>query len=118
MAIIVGSASAGIGGMLYMIMPSSSGTFQNSITLEAMGWISLALVIFTLWRPLISLVGSFVFGALYICSSFLDSTIPQKILEMLPYFVTIIVLIVTSIMDSKKAQPPARLGLNYFREER
>lgn len=118
LAIIVGSAIAGIGGMLYMIIPSSSGTFQNSLTLQAMGWISLALVIFTLWRPLISILGSFVFGALYICGTYLDVNVPVEFLNMLPYIVTIIVLIVTSILDSKRAQPPASLGSNYFREER
>lgn len=117
-AILVGSAIAGIGGMLYMIIPSSSGTFQNSNTLEAMGWIALALVIFTLWRPNISIIGSFVFGALYIAGSYVDVGVPTEILNMLPYFVTIVVLIVTSIMDNKTAQAPASLGLNYFREER
>lgn len=119
MAILVGSAIAGIGGMLYMIIPSSMGTFQNSITLEGMGWISLALVIFTLWRPLISIIGSFVFGALYIFGTYFGTELlPKEFWNMLPYVVTIIVLIVTSILDSKKAQPPASLGTNYFREER
>ena len=37
---------------------------------------------------------------------------------MLPYVMTIVVLILTSIMDKKESQPPASLGLNYFREER
>jgi simple sugar transport system permease protein len=37
---------------------------------------------------------------------------------MLPYVVTIIVLIFTSIRDKKENQPPESLGLSYFREDR
>ena len=44
------------------------------------------------------------------------ATIP--LLKMLPYVVTILVLIVTSIRNKKENQPPASLGLSYFREER
>ena len=38
--------------------------------------------------------------------------------EMLPYVVTIVVLIITGIKNKKENQPPANLGLSYFREER
>ena len=41
-----------------------------------------------------------------------------KLLQMLPYVVTIIVLIVTSVRKKRENQPPASLGLPYFREER
>ena len=37
---------------------------------------------------------------------------------MLPYVVTIVILISTSLMKKKENQPPASLGLPYFREER
>ena len=37
---------------------------------------------------------------------------------MLPYVVTILVLIVVSIRKRRENQPPASLGLSYFREER
>jgi simple sugar transport system permease protein len=40
------------------------------------------------------------------------------LMKMLPYVVTIIVLVVTSIRDKKENQPPASLGMPYFREER
>lgn len=42
----------------------------------------------------------------------------MKLLRLLPYVITVIVLIITSIMDKKENQPPAALGTNYFREER
>ena len=42
----------------------------------------------------------------------------KKLFEMLPYVVTIVILITTSLMKKKENQPPAALGLPYFREER
>ena len=42
----------------------------------------------------------------------------QEIFKMLPYLVTIAVLIVVSLRNKKENQPPASLGLAYFREER
>ena len=43
---------------------------------------------------------------------------PKSLLEALPYVVTIIVLIITSIFGGKMVQPPQALGTNYFREDR
>ena len=37
---------------------------------------------------------------------------------MLPYVVTIVVLIITSMRNKRESQPPASLGLSYFREDR
>lgn len=42
----------------------------------------------------------------------------QELFRMLPYIVTIIVLIIVSLRRKKEDQPPAALGLSYFREER
>ncbi|MDD6302204.1 MAG: hypothetical protein PUA56_02690 [Bacillales bacterium] len=42
----------------------------------------------------------------------------MKLLNLLPYIVTIIVLIVTSIIGKRSVQPPSSLGVSYFREER
>ena len=95
------------------------------LSLEAFGWLSIALVIFALWRPHLTIVGSTVFGLLFSCSSYIANiegiqmTMAAKpILKMLPYVVTIVVLIVSSIRNKRENQPPASLGLSYFREER
>lgn len=120
LAIIIGSAIAGLGG-LYYVMEYNSGTFDNTSTIQAFGWLAVALVIFTLWNPTLSILGSFVFGALYILGPSITGNISLAFLEIIklaPYFVTIIVLIITSIFGSKSVQPPASLGVNYFREER
>ena len=42
----------------------------------------------------------------------------QELYKMIPYVVTIIVLILVSVRDKKENQGPASLGLSYFREDR
>lgn len=114
LATCIGCGISGIGG-LFCIMDYMGGNWEYM--LEAFGWLSIALVIFTLWRPALSIPGSIIFGGLYIVSNYII-VLPTELIKMLPYIVTIIVLIITSIIDSKETQPPASLGLNYFREER
>ena len=69
---------------------------------------------------LVSIIGSIIFGALYIASNYIIgiSFAEMKLLKLLPYVITVIVLIVTSIIGKKETQPPASLGVNYFREDR
>lgn len=114
-AILIGSAIAGLGGLFYL-MDYVSGSWENSNTIQAMGWLAIALVIFTLWRPDLSIIGSIVFGALYLEATKLRTIL--YLLDAIPYLITILVLILTSVFDSKENQPPASLGLPYFREER
>ena len=42
----------------------------------------------------------------------------QELFKAIPYVVTLVVLIITSMRKKREYQPPASLGLNYFREER
>lgn len=117
LATCIGCGISGIGG-LFCIMDYMGGNWEY--ILEVFGWLSIALVIFTLWRPALSIAGSIIFGGLYIAYSYIGGiTFAQiELIRMLPYVMTIVVLILTSIMDKKESQPPASLGLNYFREER
>lgn len=118
-AILTGSAIAGLGGVYY-IMDYIGGSWENSSTIEGLGWLAIALVIFTMWKPDFSIIGSIIFGALYIASNYIIgiSFAQMKLLKLLPYVITVIVLIVTSIIGKKETQPPASLGVNYFREDR
>lgn len=118
-AILTGSAIAGFGGFFY-IMDYICGSWNNASTIEGLGWIAIALVIFTLWKPDLSILGAIIFGALYISPAKITgvSFTVMTALKMLPYVVTVIVLIVTSVLDSKENQGPAALGAPYFREER
>ena len=122
-ATCIGSAVAGLGGFYYIIDYMASQ--EAYLSLESFGWLSIALVIFALWRPHMTIIGSTVFGFLFSCSSYISniSWIPMTmsskyILKMLPYAVTILVLIITSARNKKENQPPAALGLSYFREDR
>ena len=117
LATCIGCGIAGLGGLSY-IMDYLNGNWEYSI--DAMGWLSIALVIFTVWRPNLSILGSFLFGGLYIAYNYITGiTFGEKeLLKMLPYVVTILVLVITSIRDKKENNPPAGLGVNYYREER
>mgnify|MGYP004452992297 CR=1 FL=1 len=117
-ATIIGSIIAGLGG-LYYIMDYANGVWSNN-GFGDRGWLSIALVIFAMWRPNLSIIGSILFGLLYVIPTYIPgiSVTIKKIFEMLPYAVTIIVLVITSIRNKKENQPPASLGLAYFREER
>jgi len=115
-ATIIGSAIAALGG-LFTIMEYMGGNWEY--ILEGFGWLSVALVIFTVWRPALSILGSLIFGGLYISAAYINVSFAQtELLKTVPYVITILVLIITSIVGSKKAQPPASLGINYFREDR
>lgn len=125
-ATCIGCGVAALGGLFYIM--DYSGSQESYKSIEPMGWLAVALVIFTLWRPILTIFGSIAFGALYIASSYLPIFFPEffnsaglalkPLLKMIPYVVTILVLIVTSIRNKKENQPPASLGLSYFREER
>lgn len=118
-AIAIGSAIAGMGGSFY-ILDFIKGSWENSATVAAMGWIAIALVIFSLWRPALSIFGAILFGALTAAPSYITgiSFSEMKLLKVLPYVVTVIVLIITSIRNSRENQGPAAIGVAYFREER
>ncbi len=69
-----------------------------------------------------SIFASILFGGLYILYLFLPMNIEhmeyQQLYKMIPYVVTLVVLVITSIRNKRENQPPASLGLPYFREER
>ena len=117
LATIIGGGISAIGGMVYIM--TIAGCVWNHEGLSGVGWLAVALVIFCLWRPLSSIWGSVLFGALMILYLRLNIPfIPMQIYKILPYVVTVIVLIVSSMRNQKENQPPEGLGLNYFREER
>lgn len=117
LATCIGCGIAGLGGLSF-VMDYLHGNWEYCI--DGIGWLAIALVIFTVWKPNLAIFGSIVFGALYIASSYIVgvSFEDKELFKMLPYIVTIIVLVFTSIHDKKENQPPAHLGLSYFREER
>ena len=114
-----GSMIAGLGG-LYYVMDYASGVWTNDAFGDR-GWLAIALVIFTVWRPNVGVLASFLFGGLYILHMYIPSGMNlavKELYKMLPYVVTIIVLVISSLRNKRENQPPASLGLPYFREER
>ncbi len=117
-ATCIGSAIAGLGGLQY-VMAYANGVWSNDAFGDR-GWMAIALVIFALWKPKMAILGSFVFGALCNANNYIHGlgNATQELFKMLPYVVTIVVLIITSMRKKREHQPPAYLGLSYFREER
>ena len=118
-ATCLGSMIAGLGG-LYYVMDYASGIWSNNAFGDR-GWLSIALVIFTIWRPNVGVIASVLFGGLYILHMYIPSGMNlaiKEIYKMLPYVVTIIVLIITSMRSKRENHPPDSLGVPYFREER
>ena len=128
--LIAGSGIMGLGGFymaLYM-----SGSFEGSnCWINGYGWIAIALVIFANWNPVLAILGTLVFGffnTLQIYSGPLAgafpgplgwlSAIPPQLYKALPFLITAIVLIASSVRKKEGTGQPAALGLNYFREER
>ncbi len=114
----IGSVIAGFGG-LYYVMDYANGVWSNDAFGDR-GWLAIALVIFTVWKPNVSILGSILFGGLFIIHNYIQSlgVSIQEIFKMLPYIVTIIVLVITSMRKRRENQPPQSLGLAYFREDR
>ena len=114
---IIGGGISAVGGMVYIT--TIAGCVWNHEGLSGVGWLAVALVIFCLWRPLSAIWGSVLFGALMIL--YLRLTIPfipTQLYKILPYVVTLVVLIIVSLRKKREDQPPTSLGLNYFREDR
>ena len=119
LATCIGCMIAGLGG-LYYVMDYANGVWSNDAFGDR-GWLAIALVIFTMWRPVVGIFASILFGGLYILYLYIPSGMNLSVKElykMLPYIVTIIVLVISSMRNKKENQPPAGLGLPYFREDR
>ena len=112
---------AGLGG-LYYVMDYACGVWSNDAFGDR-GWLAIALVIFTIWRP--SSLYSGILSSLEDCTS-CTCTFPtgmdhmefQELYKMIPYVVTLVVLVLTSMRSKRENQPPGALGQSYFREER
>ncbi|MFR6692623.1 MAG: ABC transporter permease subunit [Dysosmobacter sp.] len=71
LATCIGSMIAGLGG-LYYVMDYAYGVWSNNAFGDR-GWLAIALVIFTIWRPNVSILASILFGGLYILNIYLPT---------------------------------------------
>ncbi len=116
LATSVGSIIAGLGGLFY-VMDYANGVWSNE-GFGDRGWLAIALVIFAIWKPDIGILGSILFGGLYIVYLFIPGLkmSTQELFKMLPYIVTIIVLIIVSVR--KRERTSRRLHLDFHISEK
>lgn len=115
---IMGGMMAGLGGAYLSLVYAPS--WQENMT-AGRGWIAVALVIFALWNPLWAVVGSYLFGGVEAMTFGLQIAgikISSFFLQMMPYLLTIFVLVVVTIKMRQDAGAPNALGVAYDREER
>ena len=117
--ILLGGAICGIGGA-YCSMIINGGVWISD-NVGGLGWIAVALVIFANWKPVYAIGGSFVFGALRVLKFYVPKSMfafPNAFYDMLPFLITAIVQVLSSMRKNGRIGIPASLGLNYFREDR
>jgi general nucleoside transport system permease protein len=118
---LLGGALAGVGGAYYALA-LLQGSWTEDLT-SGDGWIAVALVVFAFWRPELTLVGAYLFGALKGMSDTFQAKgidiVPIDVLTALPFLMTIVVLVIASVgFARQRLGAPAALGIPYVREER
>ena len=123
--ICLGGFLCGLGGayMSLVFVPR----WQDEMT-AGIGWIAVALVIFATWDPLKAIFGAYLFGAMRALGLKIQNlsipffeheiSIASQFLDMIPYIMTIVVLIMITLRKKREYQSPAALGQSYFREDR
>jgi ABC-type uncharacterized transport system permease subunit len=110
-AVAFGGAMAGIAGSYYSLVLTPMWAEQLT---AGRGWIALALVVFSVWKPLRLLAGAYLFGLVMTIE--LQSkaagvaVVPPEFLASLPYLATIVVLALISLRKSGATAAPACLG--------
>ncbi len=117
---VLGGMLVGLGGA-HLSLSYTPGWTENLT--GGRGWIVIALVIFATWDPARAVIGALLFGGVNAIQFRLQAsgtTIPASLLNMLPYFFTIVVLVIITWGEAfrKRVGAPAALGLPYMREER
>lgn len=111
LCVIFGGALAGLGGAYFPL--AELGFYSNSMV-GGRGFIALALVVFGRWNPFLVLGGGLLFGlidAIQVRMQFLGAAIPSQFLIMLPYLLTILVILI-----GRTRKAPASLTVPYVRE--
>jgi simple sugar transport system permease protein len=115
-SILLGGCIVGMGGAYLSLAAMHIWT---SGLPAGRGWIAVALVIFAFWRPGRAMLGAYLFGgliALQLRLQALGWSIPSSILDMLPYLLTLLALLVSSVLGWGR-EAPAALGVNLEPEE-
>jgi len=116
---LAGGALAGAGGSLFTMQIATN--WIDGLTAGA-GWIAIALVIYSFWRPELLILGAYLFGAFTSVGFDLQArgitSIPSEFWSALPYLMTIVALVLVSVSSIRmRLGTPAGLGIPYIREE-
>jgi simple sugar transport system permease protein len=116
---LAGGALAGAGGSLFTLQIATN--WIDGLTAGA-GWIAIALVIYSFWRPELLILGAYLFGAFTSIGFDLQArgitAIPSEFWSALPYLMTIVALVLVSVSSIRmRLGTPAGLGIPYVREE-
>jgi general nucleoside transport system permease protein len=109
--VLVGGVLMGFGGAYLSL--AYTHLWTNGLS-AGRGWIAVALVIFTFWRPGRAILGAYLFGgvmAFQLRLQAMGTTLPSSLLLMLPYALTIAVLVFSS-WRGRGSEAPAALGIN------
>jgi ABC-type uncharacterized transport system permease subunit len=111
LAVMFGGAMSGIGGA-YLSLAYTPMWAENMTA--GRGWIALALIVFSTWKPGLVLVGAYMFGGITILQLHAQAAgldLPSQTLSMLPYLATILVLVLISKDESRiRKHAPACIG--------
>ncbi len=116
--VIIGGGLCGLGGVYMSVV--TIPVWQENIVAGRV-WIAVALVIFAGWKSGKAFLGALLFGILGILGYRLQAVgihVSQYLIDMIPYAMTIIIVMVSTRKNRKEDLPPADLGNPYYREER
>jgi ABC-type uncharacterized transport system permease subunit len=114
---VAGGLGAGLAGA-YLSLSYTPG-WKESMT-GGQGWVAIAMVIFATWNPLRAVFGAFLFGGLTALQFYFQAVgmelVPAYVLKMLPYILTIAVMILVNVGPGRRFGGPAALGVPFSRE--
>ena len=117
-AVVTAGALCGLSGA-YLSVAASHVWVEGMIA--GRGWIAVALVIFARWDPRRALLGAIVFGSAEALGPRLQAIgapIPTYLMMMLPYALTLAVLVLSSLVGRRESAEPAALGSVYLRQDK
>lgn len=117
-AILICGALCGLAGV-YLAVVSSQVWVEQMVA--GRGWIAVALVIFARWNPLRAIVGALVFGGAESLTPRLlaiGADVPVYLMNMLPYAITLLVLLWPYMRGATQSAAPSALGEEFLRQDR
>ena len=117
--VIISGILGGLGGIVYITSGVSEWKFENGVA--GLGFLALAVMIFGQWKPMNIALAALLCGLMralsnvYVAFDFLANLpIPGAVYNMLPYIISLLVLIFTS----KKSRAPKAEGIPYDKGSR